>query len=78
MTDVTESIRREMIESGQPYEDLARAESRMTTAEMAEAFTVHSFAAPFVLVTRKSDGERGSLEFTHNPRFYFNFVAFRK
>jgi hypothetical protein len=24
---------------------------------------------------RKSDGVKGSLEFTHNPRVYFNFVA---
>jgi len=68
-------IRRDMIESGQPYQDLARAESRMTTAEMTDAFTVHSFAAPFVIVTRKSDGVRGTLEFTHSPRFYFNFAA---
>jgi hypothetical protein len=26
------------------------------------------------IVTRKSDGAKGSLEFTHNPRWYFNFV----
>jgi hypothetical protein len=26
-------------------------------------------------VTRKADGVKGSMEFTHNPRFYFNFVA---
>jgi hypothetical protein len=31
--------------------------------------------APFVIVTRKSDGAKGSLEFTHNPRFYFNFAV---
>jgi hypothetical protein len=67
-------IRRDMIESGQPYQDLARAESRMTTAEMSAEFTVHSFAAPFVIVTRKSDGQRGTLEFTHSPRFYFGFT----
>jgi hypothetical protein len=22
----------------------------------------------------KADGVKGSMEFTHNPRFYFNFV----
>jgi hypothetical protein len=73
MTDPTESIRREMLESGQPYVDLARAEQRWDTAQMSELFTVHSFLAPFVFVTRKSDGAKGTLEFTHNPRFYFNF-----
>ena len=31
--------------------------------------------APFVAVRRKSDGAKGSMEFTHSPRFYFNFVA---
>ena len=30
--------------------------------------------APFVIVQRKSDREKGSLEFQHCPRFYFNFV----
>jgi hypothetical protein len=27
-----------------------------------------------VVVKRKSDGKKGSLEFTHSPRVYFNFV----
>jgi len=27
------------------------------------------------IVTRKSDGVKGSMEFTHNPRVYFNFIA---
>jgi hypothetical protein len=67
-------IRRDMIESGQPYQDLARADKRWTTAEMSAEFTVHSFAAPFVIVTRKSDGAKGTLEFTHSPRFYFGFT----
>lgn len=75
MKDPTESIRRAMLESGQPHADLAQADQRWTTDEVRELFTVHSFLAPFVFVTRKSDGAKGSLEFTHSPRFYFNFVA---
>jgi hypothetical protein len=74
MTDHTESLRREMIETNQPHVDLAHAESRMTTAEMSELYTVQGFMAPFVVVTRKSDGVKGSLEFTHSPRLYFNFT----
>ena len=27
-----------------------------------------------VVVTRKSDNQKGSLEFQHSPRFYFDFV----
>jgi hypothetical protein len=34
----------------------------------------YGFMAAFVVVTRKADGVKGSMEFTHNPRFYFNFV----
>ena len=44
-----------------------------TTAELQEYFQVEGFLAPWVVVKRKSDGKRGSLEFTASPRFYFNF-----
>jgi hypothetical protein len=47
----------------------------MTTDEVREKFEVISFLAPFVMVKRKSDGAKGTLEFTHMPRFYFNFIA---
>ena len=43
------------------------------TRELGNDFSVLGFAAPFVIVRRNSDGVRGSLEFQHNPRFYFNF-----
>lgn len=43
------------------------------TDELQATFNVDSFAAPFVFVTRKSDGKRGSLKFSHRPRFYFSF-----
>lgn len=45
------------------------------TTQLQRDFDVLGFAAPFVVVTRKSDGQKGTLEFTHNPRTYFNFVA---
>lgn len=44
------------------------------TAQLQEEFTVLSFLAPYVRVQRKSDGQRGLLEFRHYPRFYFNWV----
>lgn len=43
------------------------------TAQLKEDFTVRGLAAPFITVIRKSDGQLGSLEFQHNPRYYFNF-----
>ena len=71
--DPTEAIRREMIETDQPLRDLAQADQRWDTQQLQRDFTVHSFLAPFVFVTRKSDGAKGTMEFTHRPRFYFNF-----
>ena len=73
MKDPTEAIRREMLETNQPHVDLAHADQRWTTEEMTREFTVQSFLAPFVFVTRKVDGVKGTLEFTHSPRFYFDF-----
>jgi hypothetical protein len=47
------------------------------TQELAEEFDVLGFMAPFVVVARKADGKKGSLEFQHSPRFYFNFAEDR-
>jgi hypothetical protein len=74
MTDDTEELRRHMIESGQTYRDLNNATERWDTDQVRELFEVHGFLAPFVFVTRKKDGVKGMLEFTHSPRWYFNFV----
>jgi hypothetical protein len=41
--------------------------------EMEKEFEVIQFLAPFVLVKRRSDGAKGTLEFTHYPRFYYDF-----
>lgn len=49
-------------------------EGALTTDELREQFVVESFMAPFVVVRRKSDGVRGTMEFTHSPRFYFDFA----
>lgn len=43
------------------------------TSEAQEKFDFIGFGAPFVVVVRKSDGVKGSLEFSHSPRFYFDF-----
>jgi hypothetical protein len=72
--DPTEEIRRAMLERNQPHDDLAKAEKRWDTDQVREEFEVIGFMAPFVAVRRKSDGMRGSLEFTHHPRWYFNFI----
>ena len=46
------------------------------TQEMSEEFAVTGFLAPFVVVMRKSDGQKGSLLFQHGPeRLYFRWLA---
>jgi hypothetical protein len=44
------------------------------TEALTREFEVIGFASPFVVVRRKSDGVKGSLEFTHRPRVYFNWT----
>lgn len=45
------------------------------TTELQRDFTVEGFCAPYVVVRRKSDNVKGTLEFTHNPRVYFNWAV---
>lgn len=72
-TDPTESIRRDMIESGQPERDLEAAKDRWNTDELIRDFDVISFAAPFVVARHRDTRVKGTLEFTHSPRVYFDW-----
>jgi hypothetical protein len=74
MSDPTEVFRRTLIANGVPEASLAEAEKRWNTLELKKEFEVIGFMAPFVAVIRKSDGKKGSMMFTHEPRFYFDFV----
>jgi hypothetical protein len=44
------------------------------TEEMQKVFKVEGFALGYCIVTRRSDGQRGTLDFDHAPRRYYNFV----
>ncbi len=46
------------------------------TSELQKEFEVIGFQAPYVVVIRKSDRVKGSLEFTHNPRLYFGWKVY--
>lgn len=46
-----------------------------TTAELQRDFDIVGFGMGLCVVVRKRDGVRGSVEFTHSPRVYFNFEA---
>lgn len=75
MTDPTEAVRRAML-AGVPDELAARianGEQIWDTEQMQTDFEAIGFAAPFIAVRRRSDGVKGSLMFTHRPRFYFGW-----
>jgi len=83
--DETEGIRRtrlveinSTVESQDGETERKRLEAQhgqvWDTSQLSNDFEVLAFAAPFVVVRRKSDGRKGSLEFQHHPRFYFNFA----
>ena len=76
--DDTEQVRKDMLRqiNGDPQirESLERAYGQVwDTDELARDFAVEGFAAPFVVVVRKADGVKGSLQFQHSPRFYYAF-----
>ena len=80
MNDPTEAIRRQRLAEINAEPGIREAlESQhgqvWDTQELRRDFQVLGFAAPLVVVRRNSDGVRGSLEFQHQPRFYFSFQA---
>lgn len=82
MSDETESVRRVRLAeiNAEPgnREALEAAHGQVwDTGQLGQDFVVIGFMAPLVVVQRKSDGVKGSLEFQHNPRFYFNFRPHR-
>ena len=79
--DATEAIRRELVneinfEPGSRADLEAKHGQVWDTAQLQTDFSVTGFAAPMVIVRRKSDGQQGTLFFQHNPRFYFDFSPY--
>lgn len=80
MNDPTEAIRRaRMAEINSHPADRKALEAIYgqvwNADELTRDFDVLGFMAPFVVVRRNSDGQKGSLEFQATPRFYFDFVV---
>ena len=78
MSDPTETIRRERlaeinIEPGSREDLEAKFGQVWDTGELSEEFQAIGFLAPLIVVRRRSDGAKGSLEFQNNPRLYFNW-----
>lgn len=78
MSDSTETLRMERLvelncEPGSREALETQHGSVWTTDELRRDFSVVGFMAPFCVVIRNEDGVRGSVEFQHNPRYFFNF-----
>lgn len=83
-SDPTEDIRRAQVAelNGSVQEDtVEQAREKLAaqygqlwnTEQLQQDFSVTGFMAPYVTVRRKRDGATGTLQFTHNPRFYFRW-----
>jgi hypothetical protein len=86
MEDIITTLRKQEVEkinseveTSDEQKDRVRLEAKYgqvwDTKELQKDFNVTGFAAPFCIVTRKSDNKRGVISFQHMPRFYFEFVG---
>jgi hypothetical protein len=78
MADETEAVRREMVAKINTHaterEELEAKHGQVwDTKELQQDYDVSGFLAPFISVTRKSDGVKGSMLFQASPRFYYGF-----
>ena len=77
-SDLLQTMRRSrLVEINLARADRATLEARhgqvWDCEQLRQDFELLEFLAPYVVVRRKTDGTLGSLEFQHQPRFYFNF-----
>lgn len=80
MSDPTEAVRRQQVaeinaDPGSREALEAKQGQVWDTQQLREDFELLGFAAPLVVVRRRSDGVKGSLYFQHSPRFYYGFQA---
>ena len=78
MSDPTEAIRRQEVaeinaEPGSREALAAEYGQVWNTSELQQEFEALGFMAPYIVVRRKSDGQKGSLKFQHSPRLYCSF-----
>lgn len=83
MSDPTEAVRRErLVEINLvpgSREALEAVHGQVwNTDQLTEDFEAIGFMAPLIVVRRRADGVKGSLEFQHSPRFYFNWQPHNK
>ena len=76
VTVVRQEMTKQFNENPRTKEELAKEyEGVWDMEELRKEFDVSGFLAPFVSVTRKSDGVKGTMMFQHDPRYYFDWTA---
>ena len=86
--DETEPFRREavakinsQVESNDADKERARLEAKYgkvyDTKEVSAEFEIEGFMAPYIVCTSRRTKEKGTMEFQHDPRFYFNFRPYK-
>lgn len=80
MNDPTEAARRQRLteinaQPGSRTDLETRFGQVWDTEQLRQDFEVIGFLAPLVVVRRRADGVKGSLEFQGSPRFYFGWQA---
>ena len=80
MNDSTEQTRRQLLvqintEPGSREALEAQHGQGWDTTQLGQDYEAIGFLAPFIVVRRKADRAKGTLQFQHSPRFYFSFVA---
>lgn len=78
MQDPTEQYRRErtaeLNSAASLRERLEKLYGKVwDTEQLSAEFEVIGFMAPFCVVKNKATGKKGSMEFQHYPRYYFNY-----
>lgn len=81
MSDPTEPIRRALVaeinaDPGSREALEAKYGKVWDTNQLQEDFEALGFAAPMIVVRRKSDGKKGSLIFQHAPRLYWGWQEY--
>ena len=67
-------LQRELNENARERKELEECYGKVwSTDDLRKEFEVIGFMAPYVVVRRLSDNVKGSLEFQHSPRYYFNY-----
>lgn len=67
-------LNRQAAEAIDPRAELEACYGKLwDTPELRAEFSVTGFMAPYVGVVRLADGVRGTMMFSHQPRFYHSF-----